>query len=107
MATVRSQVLTITLHLFMEAMSSIYILTLYAFLEMSQINTERKDIHKTLVIFRLFTNLLRTQDALLKCSMLSINNEEIDTYIRVISYSDFPVKFKVSSFTVQPLACTY
>ena len=35
-------------------------MTLYAFLEMSYINIERKDIHKILVILRLFTNLLRT-----------------------------------------------
>ena len=30
------------------------------FLEMSYINIKRKDIHKILVIFQLFTNLLRT-----------------------------------------------
>ena len=33
---------------------------MYTFLEMSYIDIERKDIHKTLVIFRLFANLLRT-----------------------------------------------
>ena len=38
----------------------IHILTFYAFLEMSYINIERKDIHKILVIFRLFANLLWT-----------------------------------------------
>ena len=30
------------------------------FLEMSYINIKRNDIHKILVIFRLFTNFLRT-----------------------------------------------
>ena len=30
------------------------------FLEMSYINIKRKDIHKILVIFRLFTSLLQT-----------------------------------------------
>ena len=34
-------------------------MTLYAFLEMSYINIERKDIHKILVTFRLFKNLLQ------------------------------------------------
>ena len=38
----------------------IYILTFYACLEMSHVNIERKDIYEILVIFRLFTNLLRT-----------------------------------------------
>ena len=37
----------------------VYILTLYAFQKMSCIYIKLKDIHK-IVIFRLFTNLLRT-----------------------------------------------
>ena len=34
--------------------------TLYAFFKMSYIKIKQKDIHKISVIFRLFTNLLRT-----------------------------------------------
>ena len=35
-------------------------MTLYAFFKMPHIKIKRKDIHKISVIFRLFTNLLRT-----------------------------------------------
>ena len=38
---------------------NIYIPTLYAFSQMSHIKIKRKEIHKILVILRLFTNLCR------------------------------------------------
>ena len=38
-----------------------YITTLDVFFKMSNIKIKQKDIHKISVIFRLFTNLLRTE----------------------------------------------
>ena len=49
----------IYIYIYIHTHIYVYILTLYAFQKMSYIYIKLKDIHK-IVIFRLFTNLLRT-----------------------------------------------
>ena len=59
----RKRYLSIYLSIYMYVYIYIYILTLYvcmSFLKMSNLKIKQKDIHKILVIFPLFTNLLRT-----------------------------------------------